>query len=223
MIDNRKQNLLKHLIIHYYKTCQPIASGFLCSSCGLSLSPATIRNEMAELEKEGYIFQPHTSAGRIPTEKGFQFYVDNFLTNRKINIDFFQSKEFSLKNEHDLKDLAKKIAETTNETVILAFAKNDIFYTGISNLFSKPEFKNYELIYNVSKVLERLEEVVKIFEDGLDDSIKIYIGKNNPIDASCSTVATKLGNVFFAVSGPMRMDYDYVYGTILGLKDILAK
>ena len=78
-MNERRQNLLDIIITHYTKTAQPVGSKLIAEISDFDLSPATIRNDMAELEAGGYIFQPHTSACRGPTEKGYQFYACNFL------------------------------------------------------------------------------------------------------------------------------------------------
>lgn len=220
MLNTRKQKLLKNIIKQYYKTAQPIASSLLCSSCKMHLSPATIRNEMADLEKQGYIVQPHTSAGRIPTEKGYQFFIDNFLDKKSIEIHL-KNKKIKTTNREDIKNIAKQIAETTKETIVIAFSKNDIYYTGISNLFSKPEFQNFELIHNISFVLERLEDVIIGLEKEIDDSVQIFIGSNNPIEKNCSTLVTKYNELIFGIVGPMRMDYTLNYNLLRKLKTII--
>src|SRR3989338_6425264 len=74
-ISQRQQELLNFIISHYVKTAEPVGSNTIAGKGGFDLSPATIRNEMAALEDAGYITQPHTSAGRVPTEKGYHFYI----------------------------------------------------------------------------------------------------------------------------------------------------
>src|SRR5256885_1331218 len=79
MLDHRAQHLLKALVERYVAEGQPVGSRVLSKQSGLELSPATIRNVMADLEELGYIASPHTSAGRIPTSKGYRFFVDTLL------------------------------------------------------------------------------------------------------------------------------------------------
>ena len=76
MLDERKTAILRAVVEEYIDTAQPVGSGHLSRSGGMDVSPATIRNEMAALERDGYLTQPHTSAGRVPTEKGYRFFVD---------------------------------------------------------------------------------------------------------------------------------------------------
>ena len=77
MLDDRKSSILGALIEVYIESAQPVGSGRLANVPSVDVSPATVRSELAYLEAEGYLVQPHTSAGRIPTEKGYRFFVDN--------------------------------------------------------------------------------------------------------------------------------------------------
>ena len=81
MLDNRKSSILEALVEVYIESAQPVGSGRLASVPAVDVSPATVRSELAYLEASGYLVQPHTSAGRIPTEKGYRFHVDNLRTD----------------------------------------------------------------------------------------------------------------------------------------------
>ncbi|WP_208028147.1 heat-inducible transcriptional repressor HrcA [Rhabdothermincola sediminis] len=76
MLDERKANILRAVVEEYIETAQPVGSGHVTRAPGVNVSAATVRNDMALLEQEGYLYQPHTSAGRVPTEKGYRFFVD---------------------------------------------------------------------------------------------------------------------------------------------------
>src|SRR6187549_1893011 len=76
MLDERKAAILRAVVEEYIETAQPVGSGHVAKAPGVSVSSATVRNDMAVLEQEGYLAQPHTSAGRVPTEKGYRFFVD---------------------------------------------------------------------------------------------------------------------------------------------------
>src|SRR6476660_7474714 len=84
MLDARAQHLLKTLIERHIEDGQPVGSRVLSRQSGLELSPATVRNVMADLEEMGFITSPHTSAGRVPTAKGYRFFVDTLLTVRPL-------------------------------------------------------------------------------------------------------------------------------------------
>jgi len=187
------------------------------------ISPATIRNELVALENEGYIFQPHTSAGRVPTEKAYQFYVENYLDKEKeLNAMEKNLLEEIKKQETEdrvkIKNFAKKIAALSKQGVMVTFAECDNYYTGLSNIFSQPEFQNSDLVVNLSSVIDRLD--TKVFElDEKDfDEPEVFIGSKNPIGCDCSLVVFKyqLGKYkgIIALIGPMRMNYQKNYALV---------
>ena len=115
-LDERKMKILQAIIRNYLETGEPVGSRTISKYTDLNLSSATIRNEMADLEELGYILQPHTSAGRIPSDKGYRLYVDKMMEDKEREID--EMKEMLLekedKMEHLLKQVAKVLAVNTN-------------------------------------------------------------------------------------------------------------
>lgn len=218
-------------VIHeYIKKATPVASKMLAGRGGFKISSATLRNEMADLEEEGYLVQPHTSAGRIPTEAGFAFYLAN-LPEEKLEVAGKEKKELERAARADKfpeKSLAKVLAELTDEAVILAFEKNDVYYTGLSNLFSKPEFHDQDLIQRIGEVVDHLDEIInEIFEETKEE-IKILIGKKNPFSEDCGAVVSKYRGKnkkvgLVAVLGPTRMDYGKNIALVREVKDLLNK
>src|SRR5882762_2350088 len=91
MLDDRKAAILRAVVEEYIDTAQPVGSGLVARTAGVDVSPATVRNEMAALERDGYLAQPHTSAGRIPTEKGYRFFVDTLDTS--VHLDSTQRQQ----------------------------------------------------------------------------------------------------------------------------------
>ena len=87
MLDNRKKRILEAIIEEYINTAEPVSSGTIAKKHKIDFSSATIRNEMAELEAEQYLDKPHTSAGRVPSAKGYRFYVDELLKDNKLSIN----------------------------------------------------------------------------------------------------------------------------------------
>lgn len=218
-------------VIHeYIKKATPVASKMLAGRGGFKISSATLRNEMADLEEEGYLIQPHTSAGRIPTEAGFAFYLAS-LSGKESVLDGKEKKELeraARADEFPEKSLAKVLAELSEEAVILAFGKNDVYYTGLSNLFSKPEFQDQNLVYRIGEVVDHLDEIInEIFEETKEE-IKILIGKKNPFSESCGAVVSKYRGKnkktgLVAVLGPIRMDYGKNIALVREVKELLNK
>ncbi|HZV61764.1 MAG TPA: heat-inducible transcriptional repressor HrcA [Methylophilaceae bacterium] len=110
MLDKRAQILLKTLVEHYISDGQPVGSRTLSKCSGLDLSPATIRNVMADLEEMGFIASPHTSAGRIPTQRGYRFFVDTLLTVKPLDSKEIQRLEYELSSP-DPQELRSSAAE----------------------------------------------------------------------------------------------------------------
>ncbi|MBQ8742968.1 MAG: heat-inducible transcription repressor HrcA [Clostridia bacterium] len=104
MLSERKKNILKAVIEEYISSGEPIGSKFLASLDGISLSPATLRNEMAELTEMGYLVQPHTSAGRIPSEQGYRFYVDTLMQSYDLTASEMTSLQEMLRDKEEQLD-----------------------------------------------------------------------------------------------------------------------
>ena len=115
-LDNRKKRILQAIVEEYINTADPVSSGSITNKYGLNLSSATIRNEMADLEKVGYIEKQHTSSGRVPSAKGYRLYVDELLNDHNISIGeikYIQSKLMAKINE--IEDLTKIATSTISE------------------------------------------------------------------------------------------------------------
>ena len=115
-LDNRKKRILQAIVEEYINTAEPVSSGSITNKYGLNLSSATIRNEMADLEKVGYIEKQHTSSGRVPSAKGYRLYVDELLNDHNISIGeikYIQSKLMAKINE--IEDLTKIATSTISE------------------------------------------------------------------------------------------------------------
>ncbi|MFH1187679.1 MAG: hypothetical protein V1688_02330 [bacterium] len=214
-MDKRKENLLENIIEEFYQTAQPVGSSLLVGKYYPDLSSATIRNEMAELEGEKYIIQPYTSAGRIPTEKGYRYYLDKLLKPKKLSKGKCNAIDEICKargvGRDNIKKISKSIAAISSEMIFVAFGKNDFYYTGISNLLGKPEFCNQNLILNISKVIDHFDEVLENIFNKINDDVDILIGSQNPFSANCAAVITKnkINGIeqLFGILGPMRMNY----------------
>ncbi len=160
-LNERKMKILQAIISSYLETAEPVGSRTISKNYDLGLSPATIRNEMSDLEELGFILQPHTSAGRIPSDKGYRLYVDILLNNQKV-----QEKKIALlegisdkadRIENLLQDVAKMLAQETHYATIV----------------SSPQYKNSK-IKNIQLItLEDKKVLAVIVTDG--NAVKNYI------------------------------------------------
>ena len=215
MLTSRQQSLLKVIIDLYVKDAEPVSSGLLVNKISEPLSSATVRNELVILEEEGYLVQPHTSAGRIPSTKAYQFYVENFLNSKKMSKKIEERilsvlQESTIVNRDTLKMLAKEVARLTGEAVVVAFSGNDVYYTGLSNLIVKPEFEDKQLLVDISRVIDHLDKVVYDLFPLVDD-VKIMIGANCAFNEHCAALVAPVrfqGETgMLVILGPERMDY----------------
>ncbi len=121
-LDERKRTILFAIIKTYLETGEPVGSRTISKFTNLNLSSATIRNEMSDLEEMGYIIQPHTSAGRIPSDKGYRFYVDQLMADKEREVD--EMKEILIekadKMEQMLKTAARSLAVNTNYATMIS-------------------------------------------------------------------------------------------------------
>ena len=229
-MNNRQQNLLNLVVNNYIDTAEPVGSRFLLSSGRLDCGEATVRNELRVLEDEGYLTHPHTSAGRIPTTKGYEFYVDN-LNKDKIKLSKKDNDilGMSIKQDADYirsrKNLAKQTAELTNLAVLLAFSPDSVYYTGLSNLFSQPEFKELNLVADVSQVFDHCENCLEDFFDKSKD-LEILIGEQHPFGGMLSIISSPFSNQevkngLMVLMGPLRMDYQRNFGLMKLVKEII--
>src|SRR6185503_9797043 len=205
------------IIKEYVETAKPISSGQLVKRDDFDLSPATLRNDMAALDSAGYLTQPHTSAGRIPTEQAWRWYIKKWLPagavskRDQVQLDTVVNK-YSHHQDELMRNLAKTMAELIAETVIISTAKNNIYYTGLSNLFSQPEFEQLDSIQRLSHVIDHLDDMMHNAFDHLGDDVEVMVGRDNPFSQDYGVIVTRYvlpkqpGGVI-SILGPIRQDY----------------
>lgn len=217
MLSDRKAQLLETLINEYTRTAEPVGSTKLADIFEFEISPATVRLDLAELEGQGFLTHPHTSAGRIPTEKGYRFYIDNFVHNKQA---WEPSK--TMVNElnmarHNMnacvKIMTRILAEATGEAALAGFVDKQIFYTGLANLFSQPEFRDPSQVIEFSEIFDRMDEVMDGLAQSFKNETRVFMGKENPFGSNCSAIVIKIqtshaSEGLLGLVGPMRMDYE---------------
>lgn len=224
-MDTRKQQLLREVVERYIQTGMPIASGDLAQV--FSLSSATIRNEMAQLEKENYVYQPHVSAGRIPTAMGYIYYIDNLLHPFSLPA---RARRCLFKQESIIACM-RSVSALSQSVVMYADRKGDIFYTGLSHIALFPDFFDRNLLGRLFHELDNLERLLQFidhsFANGICGNVLIAIGNKNPIHDDCSLLATRYGHreqerkSIVALIGPLRMNYAYNLALLESLHELL--
>src|SRR5437763_773437 len=125
MLDDRKLDVLRAIVEDYVSTNEPVGSKSLVDRHQLGVSPATIRNDMAALEDEGYITQPHTSAGRVPTDKGYRLFVDRLSTVKPLSSAERRAIQSFLEGAVDLDDVVRRsvrlLAQLTRQVAVVQY------------------------------------------------------------------------------------------------------
>ncbi len=232
-LSKRQEKILNALIQEYTKTAEPVSSKLLSKKKGFSVCPATIRNELQELTDMGYIYQPHTSAGRAPTSKAYRYFVDNLfnLSAPSLFNSFFDGDFdfFSSQDQTELKffeSLTKNLARSSAGLVMTYLPESDcMLKEGWEDLFSNPEFKEKSYIDRFIEEVESIEKNIKrIAENSDGKSVNVYIGGEKPIpdseDFSLIISKSKFPNRqegIVAIFGPARMEYEKNIGLLQSL------
>lgn len=163
MLDERKTIILKAIISNYLETGEPVGSRTISKYIELDLSPATIRNEMSDLEDMGYIVQPHTSAGRIPTDKGYRFYVDSMMAEKN---EALVSQGALLERVDKLESLLKQVAK------VLAYN------TQYATMVTSPQLRNRQVKFiQLSQVDEEDLVAVIVVGDNVAKNRLIHVAR----------------------------------------------
>lgn len=214
---DRKEKILEAVIREYVQTAEPVGSGRLAEIFDFRISPATIRLDLAELEEEGLLTHPHTSAGRIPTEKGYRLFIEKFLSATEWNpARSAMQKMEQVRNDFEncVRYAARLLTEATGEVALASAGPDHVFYTGLANLFAKPEFQNPLQVIEVSEVLDRVDDIINDYMRQFSAEPHVYVGSENPFGPQCSTILVKIQiaprvSGLLGLVGPMRMDYQH--------------
>jgi len=219
MVNNRQIHVLAAVIRAYIEMAQPISSKYITQMYDLGVSPATIRNDMAHLESLGYLRQPHTSAGRVPTENGYRKYLEIIHKPKRVqrnHPELVEASQLSEMSKQRAVDVANALVQLSGETAFISHTEAPgtkwVHMAGVSNLFGKPDFADIEKVRELAKVVDKFNTVMTGMFDKVDSDVNIWIGSENPLGSNVSTMVAKyeLPNGMTAVLGlvgPMRMNY----------------
>ncbi len=218
-LTKRQKIILDLLIREYIETASPVSSQTLEESYDFDVCSATIRREMQFLTKEGFLYQMHVSGGRMPTDKGYRFFVDNLIKERKREkVRKAKLKELKRERENILKfvqNLLKRISSSSS-TLSLAYLVNEDFLwkEGWTEILKEPEFKDSEVRENFLNFAAVIEERIKELSKEKDLDLKVFIGSENPLtdDKEFSLIVSrcpveKEKDSLIALLGPKRMGY----------------
>ena len=227
MLDSRTELILKLVIEDYIRTAQPVGSKYLNEQYQIGVSDATVRNELAVLESEGFLRSPHTSAGRVPTEAAYVYYLSH-LRDKTFVLEGapLRAATREKNTEMVLKSMAKKLVEISGETAIVAIDPKWTYYTGVSNLFHKPDFHDPEMMQTLSSLVDQFDEVMQRMYQQLPDGPQVFIGSSNPFGQEMATILVRY-NVdgetqgLLGLVGPLRMDYSRNLALIERAKEVI--
>jgi transcriptional regulator of heat shock response len=225
MMKERTLRILAALINDFVESATPVASKKLLESGDFTVSSATVRNEFALLEEIGLIESPHVSAGKVPTEKGYRFFVDQLLREdaeeeRQIQELFAKHiEEYHLeKIRESLFDMIKLCSHLSGNVAFTSIENDQSLYLGLSKVLRSPEFMAQpERGAQIVEVFERREKFQEMLSslDLKTNEVKIFIGNENLFEEvqSCAMLVLRFdkngvqGHI--GILGPMRMNYGY--------------
>lgn len=226
-LEKRSEQILNAVIEGFVKTGIPISSAWLCQNFDFGIKSAMIRHELEDLTELGYLDQPYYSSGRIPSDKGYEFFVEQILDQDE---EAFLDKEIAkLFNEREWPEFLDIF---TNRLGILGVveldAENRVYKTGLEKLVSQINLENQNILKTIIHDFECLEENLKILNENFTENepIQIFIGKKSPITESpeLSVIMQKCNQqdeeILLLAIGPKRMNYKKVVKTLKGIQKI---
>ncbi len=234
--ESRSREVLEAVVESYIKNACAVSSEELCRA--FDCSSATMRNVMTDLEAQGYLAHMHTSSGRVPTDRGYRYYVDMLLTQMQLVEE--EKEQLTREYNRQLNKL-EDILEMTSE-VLSAFTHcagivsisgkgyNKIFHNGASFIAEHPEFKHIEKIRSILRVLDEKKTLLEIINRDLEKKLNVYIGGELAVEeiSNCSLIVTAYNmedrpSGRIAVLGPRSMNYSYVIPTIEYVSELMSR
>ncbi len=228
-LDARRKEVLQAVVEGYIETALPISSQAIAQRLRWRISAATVRNVMAQLHELGLVWQPHTSAGRIPTDIGYRYYIDSLLEIKQLSQREQELIESQYPQQNEafdefLTDILRILSNFSRYTALAFFSlgKDKFYFEGTSCILEQPEFQDTRKLQAILRTFEQPEPLVSIMKKDLDaDGVKIHIGKENPYRdiQECSLVISnfKIRNRnmgALGIIGPRRMSYPKVISIV---------
>ena len=226
-LTDRQTKILKAIIEEYMETAEPIGSETLEKKYELGVSPATIRNEMICLTTEGFLKQPHTSAGRIPTKSAFKLYVNQLMEEKKLSVaDEVAAKESVWDARFDFDKLmheaVRGLAQRTRSLAVAITNDGQLYHSGYANILDIPEFFDIDITRTIFSFLDEIERLKQLFSRSFDQGpVHLLMGDELGFDflEPCSMVFTNFEagekrSGSLGVIGSNRLNYAVVIPTL---------
>lgn len=231
----RQVQILKTLIEEYTESAEPVGSDTLEHKYNLGVSPATIRSEMAHLTAAGYLRQPHTSSGRIPTSRALRFYVGQLMQEQKLSMaEEVKARQSVEEAKDDLQGLmheaTRALAQETKTLSVGALKdSNRLWHAGYANILGMPEFYNIDVTTQVLSLLDEVSKLRDLLFRETSDPLEVLFGDEigwsyfEPV----GMVATRfqIGNTqgCLGVIGPARLPFSYIIPRVRYFGNLVAE
>ncbi|TSC87576.1 MAG: Transcriptional regulator of heat shock protein [Microgenomates group bacterium Gr01-1014_7] len=235
-LTDRQKALLKAIIEEYIDTAEPVSSEVIERKYDLGVSPATIRIEMVRLTESGYLRQPHTSAGRVPTSMGFKLYVSELMKERQLPVTAEVSiKEQLMQKRHKqetlLKEAVKALAKQCDMLGLVVDDEGQIYWAGAANILDWPEFYDIDVTRFVLGLFDEFPRLKEIIGRAVGpDPVHILFGEDMEFEylRPTSFVFTKYNPQpdkpgVIGVIGPARMNFAYVLPYVKYIRDMVTE
>ena len=230
----RQTQILKILVDEYIDSASPVGSEILERKYNLGVSSATVRSEMVELTKKGYLKQPHTSAGRIPTSKAMKFYVGQLMEERSMSLsDEVKVKTEVMKVKNDtealMEELTESLSNVTNSLAVSAIEGGKSWHYGLSHVLENPEFCDFGICGDLLSFLESGQELDDLFFHRLvwENPVEVMFGEElgfpalRPMGLTATSFNLGGKKAALAVVGPMRIRYQVVVPVVRHISQLM--
>jgi len=232
----RQTQILKFLVEEYIQTAEPIGSESLDKKYDLGISPATIRNEMVDLISKGYLKQPHTSAGRIPTPKAMRFYIDQLMEEKQMSVsEEVKAKEEVTGAKNDINKIMREathaLAESTRSLAVGSVDEGGMWCSGYANIFLQPEFTDLGLSISLFGLLDEARRMHELFFERMTGITPIEVVFGEDLGWAGLNYISVVGTRFrlmdkecaLGIVGPERLEYPRLIPTLRYFRNILQE
>ena len=229
----RQIQILRAVIEEFISSAEPVGSDTIDRRFNIGVSPATIRNEMVQLTKQGYLNKSHSSSGRVPTPQALKLYINELMKEKELSVaDEVAAKEQVWKNRRQLNHLLRQIAvvmaERTNALGVSVVDDDELYHAGYANLLDMPEFEDVHVMRRVLEMIEEVKFLEQIFTYGTNENlIKVVYGQElgnkflAPVGIIHTTFEVAGHRCRVAVIGSSRFDYPYVFPLMRYVRELV--
>lgn len=235
-LTERQAKILKTITEEYIETAEPVGSLILDKKYSLGISPATIRNEMMVLTKSGFLRQPHTSAGRVPTSMGLKFYINSLMEEKRLSVaDEVAARETVWDNRFEfdklMHEVTRALAQRTKNLAVATTHEGDVYSAGYAHILGMPEFYDIDVTKSVLELLDEARSLENLFNQAFgEDPIHVLMGEELEQEylKPCGLVFTHFEagpkhSGALGVIGPCRLNYAQIIPTIRYFGDLVTE